>query len=117
MLRNVAQARSLLHGYNPYKAISGPDTDRTIHEQFFNGNGELLPFSTDEAAAEKLRSRLKAMFKHPVQVGKTKTHPIKFFARFDTGPSTSTEVLAETQPLAICRLALVIGSRRDSSLQ
>ena len=62
-----------------------------------------------------MRTRLKAMYKFPVKVGETKTRPTKFFARFDSGPSTSTEVLAETRALAICRLALVIGSRRDLS--
>ena len=88
-----------------------------IHQQFFDGSGHLPAFSTDEAAAEKLRARLKSMYKCPVQVGETKTRPVKFFARFDSGPSTSTEVLAETRALAICRLALVIGGRRDLSGQ
>lgn len=75
----------------------------------------MLAYSTNESAAEKVRTRLKALYKCPVQVGETKTHPKKFFARFDTGPSTSTEVLAETKALAICRLALVIGMRRDGA--
>jgi hypothetical protein len=36
----------------------------------------------------------------------------KFFARYDSDPSTATEALAETEPLAICRLALVLIKRR-----
>ena len=101
-------------GSNPYKAAAGRETDELIHQQFFSRESDTLPYSTDEDAANKVRSRLKAMYKCPVQVGETRTRPTKFFARFDSGPSTSTEVLAETRALAICRLALVIGNRRDS---
>lgn len=102
-----------MQGLNPYKAIAGSDTDQSIHKQFFSAEGSVLAYSTDDDAAEKVRSRLKALYKCPVQTGETKTHPRRFFARFDTGPSTSTEVLAETKALAICRLALVIGMRRE----
>jgi hypothetical protein len=35
----------------------------------------------------------------------------RFFARYDSDPSTATEVLAETEPLAICRLALILLKR------
>ena len=94
-------------------ASPGPEMDRAVHDQFFAGNGDVLPYSTEESSAEKVRSRLKAMYKCPVLVGETKTRPRKYFARFDTGPSTATEVLAETQPLAICRLALLIGLKRE----
>jgi hypothetical protein len=103
----------LLLGSNPYKAAAGRETDELIHQQFFSNGAELLPYSTDESAAEQVRARLKAVYKHPVHVGQTRTRPAKFFARFDSGPSTSTEVLAETRALAICRLALLIGSRRE----
>jgi hypothetical protein len=103
----------LLLGSNPYKAAAGRETDELIHQQFFSNGAALLPYSTDDSAAEKVRARLKAVYKHAVHVGQTRTRPPKFFARFDSGPSTSTEVLAETRALAICRLALLIGSRRD----
>jgi len=96
-------------------ASPGPEMDRAIHDQFFSGNGEVLPYSTETSSAERVRSRLKTMYKCPVLVGETKTRPKKYFARFDSGPSTATEVLAETQPLAICRLALLIGLKRDST--
>ena len=100
-------------GFNPYKADSGPEVDAAIHEHFFAPDGPVLPYSTDDSSAEKVRARIKALYKYPVQVGVTKTRPPKFFARFESGPSTSTEVLAETKALAICRLALVIGMKRD----
>jgi hypothetical protein len=102
-----------LHGTNPYKAPPGPETDRAIHERFFGPAVSSFPYSTDESAADKLKSRIKTIYGYPVQTGHTKTRPRKFFARFDSGPSTSTEVLAETLPLAICRLALVIAAKRD----
>ena len=95
-------------------ASPGPEMDRVIHDQFFSGNGDLLPYSTETSSAEKVRSRLRAMYKFPVLIGETKTRPRKYFARFDSGPSTATEVLAETQALAICRLALLIGLKRES---
>jgi hypothetical protein len=104
-----------LRGFNPYRAIPGPETDQAIHERLFSGDGGVLPYSTDESSAEKVRARLKAMYKFPVHVGETKTHPRKFFARFESGPSTSTEVLADSKALAICRLALLIGMKRDPS--
>ena len=94
-------------------ASPGPEMDQAIHEQLFSGNGNVLPYSTDLGSAERVRSRLKAVYKCPVQTGETKTRPKKYFARFDTGPSTATEVLAETQALAICRLALLIGLKRE----
>ena len=105
----------MLNGLNPYKASPGSQTDESIHQHFFSGENQVLAYSTDDSAAEKVKARLKALYKCPVQIGETKTHPRKFFARFDTGPSTSTEVLAETKALAICRLALVIGMRRDGA--
>jgi len=103
-----------LRGYNPYMASPGPEMDRAIHDQFFSGNGDVLPYSTEAGSAEKVRNRLKAIYKCPVLIGETKTRPKKYFARFDSGPSTATEVLAESQALAICRLALLIGLKRDS---
>ena len=95
-------------------ASPGPEMDRAIHDQFFSGNGDVLPYSTEVSSAEKVRSRLRAMYKCPVLIGETKTRPKKYFARFDSGPSTATEVLAESQALAICRLALLIGLKRES---
>jgi hypothetical protein len=105
-----------LRNFNPYKAEAGPETDQAVHEQFFRGDGAVLPYSTDDGSAEKVRGRLKALYKYPVLVGETRTHPKKHFARFDSGPSTATEVLAETKALAICRLALVIGAKRDPGI-
>jgi hypothetical protein len=99
---------------NPYKAASGPDLDLAIHETLFAGTTSTpLAYSTDEEAAEKVRARLKALYRYPIVTGQTKTRPRHYYARFESGPSTSTEVLAETLALAICRLALVVSAKHD----
>jgi hypothetical protein len=106
-----------LQGENPYKASPGPQTDRAIHRRYFVSDGTVLPYSTDDEAAFKLRARIKVVYGYPVQVGETKTRPRQYFARFESGPSTATEVLAETLPLAVCRLGLVIGLSRDPATE
>ena len=106
-----------MHGENPYKASAGAQTDRTIHQRFFGNESAVLPYSTEEAAADLVKSRIKAVYGYPVHVGQTKTRPRRFFARFDSGPSTATEALAETLPLAICRLALVVSNTRNPATQ
>ena len=102
-----------MHGENPYKASPGPQTDQAIHRRYFASDAKVLPYSTDDETASKLRARIKVLYGYPVEVGQTKTRPRQYFARFESGPSTATEVLAETLPLAICRLGLVIALARD----
>ena len=102
-----------MQGTNPYKAPPGSETDDAVHERFFGPNQPALAYSTDSSAAEKVKLRLKAIYGYPVQTGETKTRPKIYFARLESGPSTSTEALADTLPLAICRLALVIAAKRD----
>jgi hypothetical protein len=103
---------------NPYKANSGVELDNWLHEHFFaDTSQDLLPYSTDERAAEKLRARIKSLYGYKVHTGTTSVRTGKFFARLETGASTSTETLAETLPLAVARLALVVALRRDPELQ
>jgi hypothetical protein len=54
---------------------------------------------------------LKSNFGKPIVIGQTRMANKKFFARYDSDPSTATEVLAETEALAICRLALILLKR------
>ena len=103
---------------NPYKASPGVEFDNWLHQHFFaDTSQEPLPYSTDDRAAEKLRARIKSLYGYKVQTGTTSVRTGKFFARLETGASTSTETLAETLPLAIARLALVVALRRDPELQ
>lgn len=107
---------TVLHGLNPYKAVAGPQTDDAIQNRYFSAGVPAPSYSSDDSAAEKVRARIKAIYGYPVQTGQTKTHPRRYFARFESGPSTSTEVLADTLALAICRLALVIAAKRDPAV-
>ena len=96
---------------NPYGIAAGRELDGLIHDYCFRADGEVLAYSTDEKAAEKVRSHVKSAFGYAVSTGETRLRGRRFFARLESGPSTATEVLAETWPLAICRLALVMNLR------
>jgi hypothetical protein len=100
---------------NPYTFPAGPELDAIIHGRLF-GHGEAAndrvpPYSTSVSESSKVRSRLKSNYGHPIVVGQTRMSNRRFFARYDSDPSTATEVLAETEPLAICRLALILIKR------
>jgi hypothetical protein len=103
---------------NPYKVPPGAELDDEIHRSLFAEDSGTPPsYSTDDKVAEKVRVKLKSLYRYPIVTGHTKTRPRKFYARFESGPSTSTEVLAETFALAICRLALVVLAKHDPATQ
>jgi hypothetical protein len=100
---------------NPYTYPAGPELDLIIHRTLFaeaTGNDGAPAYSTNVSESSKVRARLKSAYGHPIIVGQTRMSSRKFFARYDSDPSTATEALAETEPLAICRLALVLIKRR-----
>jgi hypothetical protein len=100
---------------NPYQMEPGTALDEQIHRLLFEEiiSSETPPnYSIDPALSRRVRTELSERFGHPVVVGETKTIPRKYFARLDSDPSTATEVLAPTQPLAICRLAVVLLLRK-----
>jgi hypothetical protein len=99
---------------NPYAFPAGPEMDAIIHHRLFGLNGEngfVPPYSTNPSESAKVRTRLKSNYGHPIIVGQTRMTTKRYFARYDSDPSTATEVLAETEPLAICRLALILLRR------
>jgi hypothetical protein len=99
---------------NPYIFPAGPELDLIIHRKLFGQESQdqrVPPYSTNTAESSKVRSRLKSNFGHPVVVGQTRMSGRRFFARYDSDPSTATEVLAESEPLALCRLALILIRR------
>lgn len=99
---------------NPYSFPAGPELDAIIHQGLFGAtkeNGRVPSYSTNAAEITKIRSRLKSNFGHPIVTGQTRMATKRFFARYDSDPSTATEVLAETEALAICRLALILLKR------
>ena len=85
-----------------------------IHARLFGKGDEVdkaPAYSTDASFGSKVRARLKSVYGHPIIVGQTRMAGRKHFARYDSDPSTATEVLAETEPLAICRLAAILLKR------
>jgi len=89
--------------------------DKAIHEKLFgesSANG-CPAYSTDEKEAHRVRRKLKSAYTTSIKTGTTRTRTKPFFARYGSDPSTSTEVLAETFPLAVCRLALLLMQKDD----
>jgi hypothetical protein len=102
-----------LKDINPYRIDAGPELDAAIHQFVFGqaDNGARPRYSLERNEAEKVAARLKADYGLGVVTGRTRLASKPWFARYENDPSTSTEVIAETESLAICRLALVRISR------
>lgn len=96
---------------DPYQAQPGEVLDHAVHTQVFgmSDEGGCPPYSTDAAESTKVKRALKSEFGVSVKTGKTRIHAKPYFARYGSDPSTATEVVAETLPLAVCRLALLIA--------
>ena len=95
---------------DPYQALPGEALDLAIHSHVFGVSDadSCPPYSTDESESVKVKRALKSEFGVAIKTGKTQIRTKPFFARYGSDPSTSTEVVAETLPLAICRVALLI---------
>ncbi len=103
---------------NPYAISAGPELDRIIHQLVMGEAGERCPeYSTDETAARRVLAKLKSVPGKTVVVGRTALRQKRFFARYETNASDGTEVLAETLPLAICRLALLRIQKEHDGLR
>ncbi len=102
---------------NPYYFAAGADLDAMIHLQVFGGlaSGICPTYSVSDDLAKRVQVKLIKRFKIGIVTGKTtlRIPSRRFFARWETGPSTSTEVLAESIPLAICRLAILITDKHN----
>ena len=98
---------------DPYQAQPGEALDHAIHTQVLgmSDTGACPSYSTDDSECNKVKRALKSDFGVPIKTGKTQIRTKPYFARYGSDPSTSTEVLAETLPLAICRVALLIAQR------
>jgi hypothetical protein len=97
---------------DPYRMPAGPELDQLIHTRVMGlADNEHPTYSTDERAARRVLARIKAESGRTVVVGKTALRNARYFARYETDPSDGTEVLAESLPLAICRLALIHFSK------
>ena len=93
-----------------YRIPAGPELDRLVHEKVFEAKQptDIPHYSSDDTLAKSVFKELKRQVDSSVVIGKTKSqHAKRYFARYGRDPSTSTEVLAETLPLAIYRLAVL----------
>lgn len=105
---------SRIKDVNAYTFPAGPELDDLIHQRLFgqkDGSGSIPAYSLDRAESAKVRARLKSKYGHPIIVGQTRMLGRRYFARYESDPSTATEVLAESEPLAICRLAVLLLKR------
>lgn len=79
--------------------------DESIYVNLMDYGIERQEFSTDVKAAKNLVKILRKHLRTKVTTGKASRG--KYYARYGTDPSTTTEVLAETLPLAVSRMALL----------
>ncbi len=93
---------------DPYQIPAGPKLDELIHQRVMGrSGGECPPYSSDEKAARSVLAKVKSYGDRTVVVGRTALRRKRWFARYESDASDGTEVLAESLPLAICRLALL----------
>ena len=100
---------------NPYQAPASDDVDSIINQGLFGGSSSIAcpSYSTDDSLVQKMRRKLQITYNTKVVVGRTRIKDKPYFARYGTDVSTSTEVLAETKSLAICRMALLLIQRNE----
>ena len=95
---------------DPYKMPAGPELDAAIQRLLFEkaaASSGCPNYSEDPLEASKVIVKLKTRLGEVVITGRTRIKSKPWFARYDKDASTSTEVVAETSSLAICRLALL----------
>ena len=105
----------LISEINPYQALASEGLDILIDEELFGGVGEAScpSYSTDDSWVQKIRRKLQKVYGTQVTLGRTRIKSKPYFSRYGTDPSTSTEVLAETQSLSICRMAILLIQRNE----
>lgn len=99
---------------NPYTISPGPVLDSLIHQEVLGLNGQPDRYSTDDRAAQKTYSFLRSALGRKLKCGHSQIRGKPWFARYENDANGGTEVLAETYPLAICRLALLTKAREES---
>jgi len=94
---------------DPYSIQSGRDLDALIHLRILKKacNNARPCYSTDRKAADELKRAIETTYGTPIVTGTTEMREPRWFARYETERGNPTEVLAETYPLAVCRLVLL----------
>jgi hypothetical protein len=113
------QMQTAMPEIEPYQMQAGPGLDLLVHVEIIgNDPGIDCPaYSTVRSQADKVVTTLSSAHGISVRYGQTHLKGRAWYARYGDDPSTSTEVLAETMPLAVCRLAVLhwLKSRSGSS--
>jgi hypothetical protein len=97
---------------NPYIVAPGRELDLLVHVQVLrkSESDRIPPYSADDRLARQVENYLRTLSGAKIISGRSNLRTAKrWFARHEKDPSTGTEVLAETYPLAVCRLALLVG--------
>ena len=103
-----------LSSIDPFKVEASPGLDAVIHEELFEGdeNIECPSYSSRRQSGLKVASKLEIHYGIIVRLGRLRVKEHKmYFARAGTDKDTSTEILAVSLSLAICRLAIVLLQR------
>ena len=69
------------------------------------------PYSTDESLMERLKGKIHERHSKQIVIGKLRATPVRYFARYESGASTATEVLGASRPLALSRLAILLMAK------
>lgn len=106
--------------FNPYEAPAGRDLDARVHVRFMREDTDPAScprYSTNMRDAREVLRRLRASYSRPVICGRTTLADRSWFVRAMTDSQRGTEVLAETLPLAICRLAVIRAAKAGPGLK
>jgi hypothetical protein len=101
---------SLING-NIYKFPASEELNKVIHHDILHKESPIPDYSGEKDAAQSLERELRRTLPAKIVVGRVRRPVGHWFARYESDPSTATEVVAETYPLAISRLAVLCSSR------
>jgi hypothetical protein len=100
--------------FDPYSIQAGRELDALIHHRVLKQalSHSYPRYSSDSKAADQVKRMIEAEYGNASVTGTTEIRAQRWFARYELELGNPTEALAETYPLAICRLALLRVSER-----
>jgi hypothetical protein len=95
---------------DPYGVPAGRELDALIHFRILkNALSHQYPaYSSNPQDADKLKKAVETQCAVRIEVGQTRLKEKRWFARYEIASGNPTEVLAETYPLAVSRLAVLL---------
>ncbi len=96
---------------NIYKIPASEELNTAIHRDVLRRQPPVPDYSHADDAAQILEREMRRALPAKIVIGRVRRPVGHWFARYESDPSTATEVVAETYPLAISRLALLCGPR------